>query len=92
MYIRDFPRFKELMDLKGVSQQSLARKAHVSQAFISLIAHGRRGVRPETAWRIAKALDVFTEELFVDRSPPHFQRQNHLRRFTPAHRDRKAPY
>ncbi|MBH1937183.1 helix-turn-helix transcriptional regulator [Streptomyces sp. AV19] len=65
MHLRDKRRFDELVRLKGMSQRTLAQRAHVTQAFISLVAHGRRGVRPETAWRIASALGVFTEELFV---------------------------
>ncbi|WP_078870987.1 helix-turn-helix domain-containing protein [Streptomyces caatingaensis] len=73
MHLRDKGRFDELVRLKGLSQRTLAQRAHVTQAFISLVAHGRRGVRPETAWRIASALGVFTEELFVasgQESPP----------------------
>ncbi|MEU8571519.1 helix-turn-helix transcriptional regulator [Streptomyces pathocidini] len=57
------------MRLKEVSQRTLAKKAHVTQAFISLMAHGHRGVRPETAWRISSALGVLTRELFTDSLP-----------------------
>ncbi|UNM13238.1 helix-turn-helix transcriptional regulator [Streptomyces formicae] len=64
MRIRDSRRFTELLRLQSLSQRKLADIAHVSQAFISLLAHGRRGARPETAWRIATALGVLTEELF----------------------------
>ncbi|MEU2874455.1 helix-turn-helix transcriptional regulator [Streptomyces olivoreticuli] len=53
------------MHLKGMTQGRLATKAQVSQAFISLMIGGRRGVRTETAWRIASALHVKTFELFV---------------------------
>ncbi|WP_414170679.1 helix-turn-helix domain-containing protein [Streptoverticillium reticulum] len=55
------------MQLKGISQRALAQKSHVTQPFISLVMQGQRGVRPETAWRIATALGVLTEELFVRR-------------------------
>ncbi|PAU47776.1 helix-turn-helix domain-containing protein [Streptomyces albireticuli] len=65
MYLRSQDRFEELVRLKGMSQRTLADRAHVTQAFISLVAHGRRGVRPETAWRIASALGVLTDELFT---------------------------
>ncbi|MGW8953958.1 helix-turn-helix transcriptional regulator [Streptomyces sp. NPDC055709] len=64
MHIRDSRRFTELLRLQELSQRKLASIAHVSQAFISLLAHGRRGARPETAWRIANALGVRAEELF----------------------------
>ncbi|GAA0467501.1 helix-turn-helix transcriptional regulator [Streptomyces sp. NPDC046215] len=72
MHLRDKERFDELVRLKGLSQRTLAQQAHVTQAFISLVAHGRRGLRPETAWRIASALGVFTDELFTahDQEPP----------------------
>ncbi|WP_102926488.1 helix-turn-helix domain-containing protein [Streptomyces noursei] len=68
MQIRDRQRFVELLALHGLSQRKLAELAHVSQAFISLLSHGRRGARPETAWRIASALGVLTEELFVSKT------------------------
>ncbi|WP_102922575.1 helix-turn-helix domain-containing protein [Streptomyces noursei] len=68
MQIRSRLRFVELLALHGLSQRKLAELAHVSQAFISLLSHGRRGARPETAWRIASALQVLAEELFVSKS------------------------
>src|SRR5689334_22705697 len=69
MHLRNQVRFEELVRLKGMSQRRLAEQAHVTQAFISLVAHGRRGVRPETAWRIASALGVLTDELFTNQIP-----------------------
>ncbi|MFF4406016.1 helix-turn-helix domain-containing protein [Streptomyces sp. NPDC001262] len=68
MHLRDRQRFTELMQLKGISQRALAQKAHVTQPFISLVMQGQRGVRPETAWRIATSLGVRVEELFVHRA------------------------
>ncbi|MFC5802943.1 helix-turn-helix domain-containing protein [Streptomyces formicae] len=65
MQLRDTERFTELLYLKGLSQRKLADQAHVSQAFISMLARGRRGARPETAWRIASALGVYSHELFA---------------------------
>ncbi|MEU2433638.1 helix-turn-helix transcriptional regulator [Streptomyces sp. NPDC007861] len=65
MQLRDTERFTELLYLKGLSQRKLAEQAHVSQAFISMLARGRRGARPETAWRIASALGVCSHELFT---------------------------
>ncbi|WP_423218748.1 helix-turn-helix domain-containing protein [Streptomyces kasugaensis] len=58
------------MRVQNFSQRKLAACAHVSQAFISLLLHGKRGARPETAWRIASALGVFTDELFEPSSAP----------------------
>ncbi|MEU6708122.1 helix-turn-helix domain-containing protein [Streptomyces wuyuanensis] len=84
MYLRDQQRFIELMNLQGISQRSLAQKAHVTQAFISLMAHGHRGVRPETAWRIARALGVHTQELFTDVLPLSGEEGRLLHRDSPV--------
>ncbi|MCC2280934.1 helix-turn-helix domain-containing protein [Streptomyces sp. ET3-23] len=65
MRLRHPERFEELTRLKGLSQRKLAEQAHVSQAFISLMASGQRGVKPVTAWRVASVLGVYTNELFV---------------------------
>ncbi|MCC2280864.1 helix-turn-helix transcriptional regulator [Streptomyces sp. ET3-23] len=65
MHLRHPQRFEELVQLSGLSQRGLAQQAQVSQAFISLVARGLRGVRPVTAWRMAAALGVHTSELFV---------------------------
>ncbi|MGW8953954.1 helix-turn-helix domain-containing protein [Streptomyces sp. NPDC055709] len=65
MQLRDRERFTELLHLKGMSQRQLAKRARVSQAFISMLARGQRGARPETGWRIASALDVYSHELFT---------------------------
>lgn len=65
MRLHDSTRLTELMRLKNISQRRLAHRAHVSQGFVSLLLQGRRGARPETARRIASALGVYTDELFV---------------------------
>lgn len=65
MHLRDSKRCEELMRLAGLSQRQLAQQAHVSQAFISMVIRGRRGVRPVTAWRMASALEVYVSELFA---------------------------
>ncbi|WP_073450254.1 helix-turn-helix transcriptional regulator [Streptomyces yunnanensis] len=65
MRIRSRERFDELRRLQGLSQRKLADLARVSQAFISLIIGGKRGARPETAWRIANALNVFVDDIFT---------------------------
>ncbi|MCC2280834.1 helix-turn-helix domain-containing protein [Streptomyces sp. ET3-23] len=64
MRLRYPDRFEELVRLKGLSQRKLAQQAYVSQAFISLMASGQRGVKPVTAWRVASVLGVYTSELF----------------------------
>ncbi|WP_367141190.1 MULTISPECIES: helix-turn-helix domain-containing protein [Streptomyces] len=65
MRLRHPERFEELIRLKGLSQRKLAQQAHVSQAFISLMVSGQRGVRPVTAWRVASVLGVYASELFA---------------------------
>ncbi|WP_327591656.1 helix-turn-helix transcriptional regulator [Streptomyces chartreusis] len=69
MRLHDRARFVELMRLKGMSQRQLADRAHVSQGFVSLLVQGQRGARPETAWRIAAVMGVYTEELFTSDPP-----------------------
>ncbi|MEU2835156.1 helix-turn-helix transcriptional regulator [Streptomyces lavendulae] len=61
------------MRIHGISQRNLARRSLVSQPYISLLLRGERGALPETAWRIAVALKVDVEELFISRgdSVPH---------------------
>lgn len=55
----------ELLRISEISQRELAERTRLSQAFISLLANGRRGAGPVSAWRIASALGVRTEELFL---------------------------
>ncbi|MFF4740953.1 helix-turn-helix domain-containing protein [Streptomyces sp. NPDC001262] len=63
--VTDPATFSDLMLLLGMSQRSVAVKAGVSQAFISQLLRGSRTARPVTAWRIAHALGVRVDELFV---------------------------
>ncbi|WP_350309879.1 helix-turn-helix domain-containing protein [Streptomyces yunnanensis] len=56
------------MRVHNLSQRKLAALAQISQAYVSLLLNGKRGARPETAWRIAGALKVRTDELFA--APP----------------------
>ncbi|MFF3070026.1 helix-turn-helix domain-containing protein [Kitasatospora sp. NPDC057904] len=69
MYVHNVDQIKDLMNLQGLSQRSLAVRAQTSQAFLSQLLRGQRGAKPITAWRIATALGVRTEELFSDRLP-----------------------
>ncbi|MGW2232268.1 helix-turn-helix domain-containing protein [Streptomyces formicae] len=59
------------MRLQKLSQHKLAKRARVSQPYISLLLRGKRGATPETAWRIATALGVFSDELFADKPTVH---------------------
>ncbi|WP_442816653.1 helix-turn-helix domain-containing protein [Streptomyces sp. NBC_01304] len=70
MHVKEPDRFRELMRLQNFSQRTLAARAKVSQAFISLLLRGKRGTRATTAWRIARALGVLTDELFAGASGP----------------------
>ncbi|WP_414167546.1 helix-turn-helix domain-containing protein [Streptoverticillium reticulum] len=63
--VTDPETFSDLMFLLGMSQRRVAVKAGVSQAFISQLLRGSRTARPVTAWRIAHALGVRVDELFV---------------------------
>ena len=53
------------IDSRKVTQRSLARRADVSQAFISQLASGKKNsCKPETAERIAEVLGVDVTVLF----------------------------
>ncbi|MEU2835190.1 helix-turn-helix transcriptional regulator [Streptomyces lavendulae] len=69
MFLRDRDRCVDLMRVKKLSQRMLAERARVSQPYVSLMLSGKRGAQPETAWRIASALGVDTDELFVSQRP-----------------------
>ena len=38
----------------GMTQQNLAQRIHVSYPRVNELIHGKRGVTPDTAWRLAK--------------------------------------
>ncbi|MEU2835266.1 helix-turn-helix transcriptional regulator [Streptomyces lavendulae] len=69
MFLRDRDRCVDLMRVMKVSQRTLADRARVSQPYVSLMLRGKRGAKPETAWRIASALGVDTDELFATERP-----------------------
>ncbi len=53
--------------IAGLTQQDLAKRAGVTDSFISLIESGKRDIRSvgyETVVRIARALNVEPDELF----------------------------
>ena len=57
---------RALMAQRGFSYDRLARYAGVSKSFISHLAKGRKTTcKPETAQRIAEALDLPLEILFT---------------------------
>jgi len=59
--------------IAGITQQDLAERAGVTNAFISLLESGKRDIRNTdyaTVVRIARALNVTADELFpVDELP-----------------------
>ena len=57
---------RALMAQRGFSYDRLARYAGVSKSFVSHLTSGRKTTcKPETAQRIAEALDIPLEILFV---------------------------
>lgn len=52
-----------LMAEKGLNQKTIAERAGISRSNVSTLLDGRR-CRPETAAKIAKALDVPVSEIF----------------------------
>ena len=53
------------IDPRKITQRSLARRADISQAFISQLASGKKvSCKPETAERIAEVLGVDVTVLF----------------------------
>lgn len=56
-------RIKEIREAKGITQSELAKKAEVSQPYLSDLEKNRRGAKPETYKRIADALGVEVEDL-----------------------------
>lgn len=60
------PTLKALIDRAGLSNRRLAAGAGCSPTFINSLANGHKtGVTPELAERIAEALDVPLDLLFV---------------------------
>jgi transcriptional regulator with XRE-family HTH domain len=56
---------RKLREARGWTQEQLAKKARVSQSYLSLLESGERGKAPSIriALRLAQALDVNVEKL-----------------------------
>lgn len=54
----------EQLNLKGISQQELARRTGISSAHVSRIVSGERGVGEKSLYLISKALQIPPEELY----------------------------
>jgi transcriptional regulator with XRE-family HTH domain len=55
---------KRIRTEKGISQSDIAKSLGVSRGFVSNIENGKRNPTLSTISRLAKAVDVPTEELF----------------------------
>ncbi|MCH7836471.1 MAG: helix-turn-helix transcriptional regulator [Chloroflexi bacterium] len=65
---------------KALSQRDLAQRAGVSQFSISKIETGQQKPRPSTLRKLASALDLTPEELFVSPDEPNSERRRQPRR------------
>ncbi|MHB8780959.1 MAG: helix-turn-helix transcriptional regulator [Candidatus Geothermincolia bacterium] len=66
MYVEPMPEaIRRARILNRLSQAELAKRAGVSYSYINLIESGKRGCSPKTAGKIADALQLGMEELFV---------------------------
>jgi transcriptional regulator with XRE-family HTH domain len=64
-------RLRELREAKDSSLRELAKKLHVSAAFLSDVELGRRFPSPDVLAKMAKILGVTTDELrALDARPP----------------------
>lgn len=59
-------RIKELREKAKIQQITLAEMANVSQPYMHDLENNRRGAKPETLERIAKALGVEVNELIKE--------------------------
>lgn len=55
---------KRIRTEKGITQSDIAKSLGVSRGFVSNIENGKRNPTLSTISRLAKAVDVPTEELF----------------------------
>lgn len=58
-------RIKEVREFMKVTQTELAQSSQVSQPYLHDLENNRRGAKPETLERIAKALGVEVSDLMV---------------------------
>ena len=67
-------RLRELREVRGFSQYSLARESGVGRSTIAALETGERGAHPSTMRALARALRVTVPDLYRDRiSPPPSQ-------------------
>jgi len=59
---------KRILDERGMTYMDLTLKTGLDPAHISKIVKDNKGVHVETALKIAKALDMKVEEIFVPES------------------------
>lgn len=57
-------RLKDILENKGIKQKWLAEKANVKENTLSGIINNKTVTSVDIAIRIAKALDMFVEDIF----------------------------
>lgn len=57
--------FSRTRILKGFSQRELARRCHLSHAYISLLERSVRSVSPAAAKKLSEVLELPMDELFI---------------------------
>lgn len=63
----------EIRIRKGMSQTELASKAGITSGYVSQIEHGHYSPSPKAAHRIARALGVEFDEIFLLDKPRHIE-------------------
>jgi transcriptional regulator with XRE-family HTH domain len=66
MRVRRTTRLRELRERASFSQMELSERSGVSRATIADLELGKRGARPKTRRKLAKALGVEPRELLED--------------------------
>ena len=59
-------RIKEIRAFVGISQKELASMSEISQPYLYDLENNRRGAKPETLERIAKALGCTINDLLIE--------------------------
>ena len=55
---------QELIASKGINQVELASALHYSEAQVSLLVNGKRRMTVDVAYKIARILNVSTDDIF----------------------------
>lgn len=63
--IKDLERLRKCIIVKGFSQQAFGKHIGISQPYTVQLLKGKRNPSPQTAKKIADALDVEFDELFT---------------------------